>query len=231
MATVVGKTSEEVDRIVDALVSSVMLNPSGQLSITKGDGSVVNVGSVASDIVGATLESDGTLKLESRDGSVLTVGIVGTLDTRWPIGSIYFSVESANPSAKLGGGTWVQWGKGRMPIGVDPAQTEFDTVEETGGEKTHTLTTGELPSHDHGPGTLSTDNPGGHQHGINRRNASGTVGGAAMGAGTAASDMDSASAGGHTHDVTGGRTGAVGSGNAHQNMPPFITCYMWKRTA
>lgn len=230
MATVVGKTSDEVDRLVDALVSSVMLNPEGQLSITKGDGSVVNVGSVANDIVGATVVG-GVLKLETRDGNLLTVGTIGSLDTRWPVGSIYFSVDSANPTTKLGGGTWVAWGKGRMPIGVDPAQTEFDAVEETGGEKTHQLTVAELPSHDHAPGTLSTDNSGDHTHDINRRIAAGNVGGSAGGSGTGTVDVQTGPSGNHNHIVTSGKTAATGSGTAHQNMPPFITCYMWKRTA
>ena len=54
----------------------------------------------------------------------------------YPVGSIYMSVNNVNPST-LFGGTWVAWGAGRVPVGVDTAQTEFDTVEETGGSKNH----------------------------------------------------------------------------------------------
>lgn len=65
-------------------------------------------------------------------------------DLIYPIGSIYLSVNATNPS-KYFGGTWVAWGTGRAPVGVDTTQTEFSTVEKTGGSKdlqehTHTLT-------------------------------------------------------------------------------------------
>lgn len=55
-------------------------------------------------------------------------------DLIYPIGSIYLSVNATNPS-KYFGGTWVAWGTGRVPVGVDTTQTEFSTVEKTGGSK------------------------------------------------------------------------------------------------
>ena len=48
----------------------------------------------------------------------------------YPVGSIYMSVDSTNPAQIFGFGTWVAWGAGRVPVGVDTSQTEFDTVEE-----------------------------------------------------------------------------------------------------
>ena len=54
----------------------------------------------------------------------------------YPIGAIYLSVDSTNPS-KLFGGTWQQIAQGRTLVGVDTSQTEFNTVKKTGGEKTH----------------------------------------------------------------------------------------------
>ena len=56
------------------------------------------------------------------------------VDFMYPIGSIYISVNSTNPS-KWFGGTWAAWGTGRVPVGVDTSQTEFNTVEKTGGSK------------------------------------------------------------------------------------------------
>lgn len=56
------------------------------------------------------------------------------IDFIYPIGSIYLSVNETNPS-KYFGGTWVAWGTGRVPVGVDTTQTEFSTVEKTGGSK------------------------------------------------------------------------------------------------
>ncbi len=52
----------------------------------------------------------------------------------YPIGAIYLSVDSTNPS-KLFGGTWVGFGAGRCLVGVDTSQTEFNTAQKTGGNK------------------------------------------------------------------------------------------------
>lgn len=66
----------------------------------------------------------------------------------YPVGSIYLSVNSTNPSSYFGG-TWVAWGSGRVPIGVNTSDTSFNTVEKTGGNKTHAITSNEMPSHNH----------------------------------------------------------------------------------
>jgi len=57
-------------------------------------------------------------------------------DLIYPVGSIYMSVNSTNPSVMFGG-TWESWGSGKVPVGVNTEETEFNTVEKTGGEKTH----------------------------------------------------------------------------------------------
>jgi len=67
----------------------------------------------------------------------------------WPVGSVFTSVVSTNPNTLLGYGTWSAFGAGRVLVGLDSGQTEFDTVEETGGANTHTLVTGEMPAHGH----------------------------------------------------------------------------------
>ena len=64
----------------------------------------------------------------------------------WPIGSIYISVVNTNPSQWFGG-VWESFGSGRVLVGVDTSQTEFNTVLKTGGEKTHKLTINEMPKH------------------------------------------------------------------------------------
>lgn len=76
----------------------------------------------------------------------LTLAVLGAA---YPVGSIYFSTNSTNPATSLGFGTWSAFGAGRVPVGLDAGQTEFDTDEETGGSKTHTLTSSEMPSHTH----------------------------------------------------------------------------------
>lgn len=60
--------------------------------------------------------------------------MIMNVDFMYPIGSIYLSVKNTNPS-KWFGGTWVSWGTGRVPVGVDTTQTEFNAVEKTGGSK------------------------------------------------------------------------------------------------
>ena len=59
------------------------------------------------------------------------------------IGDLYFTTTPTNPSTVVGG-TWAAWGGGRTPVGVNTADTDFKTVEKTGGEKTHVLTEAEI---------------------------------------------------------------------------------------
>ena len=54
----------------------------------------------------------------------------------FPVGAIFISVDSTNPATSLGYGTWVAFGAGRVLVGLDSGDTDFDTVEETGGAKT-----------------------------------------------------------------------------------------------
>lgn len=127
-------------------------------------------------------------------------------DLIYPIGSIYLSVNETNPS-KYFGGTWVAWGTGRVPVGVDTAQNEFAIAEKTGGEKTHKLTIKEMPSHNH----LPTD---------------GHVVGASINGGNSVLPVYTY----HNYN-SGYTTGNTGDSQAHNNLQPYITCYMWKRTA
>jgi microcystin-dependent protein len=155
------------------------------------------------------------------------------LDLVYPVGAIYMSVNSTNPGT-LFGGTWVAWGTGRVPVGVDTSQTEFATVEKTGGNKTVTLTVDQMPKHNHGQDS--------HQHQINEVNG----------------DNNIIASGGYNNNgnqwganfIYGGQPGAwgftnvsnfytrwaqpyiweAGGGGAHNNLQPYITCYMWKRT-
>lgn len=127
------------------------------------------------------------------------------VDIVYPIGSIYMSVNNVNPST-LFGGTWAMWGSGRVPIGVNANDTDFNTAEKTGGEKTHKLTISEMPTHYHDFYYIT-----------------GTSGSLKTGTSTAIDNGSLATRGGSTEDV--------GGDTAHNNLQPYITCYMWKRTA
>lgn len=69
------------------------------------------------------------------------------VDLVYPIGSIYMTTSTVSP-AVLFGGTWERI-KGKCIVGVDEDDTDFSASSLTGGEKTHTLTTSEMPRHNH----------------------------------------------------------------------------------
>lgn len=66
-----------------------------------------------------------------------------------PVGHIRMETTNVNPATYLGFGTWQYWGQGRVPVGVDASDNDFNTVEKTGGEKKHTMTLAELVDHTH----------------------------------------------------------------------------------
>ena len=125
-------------------------------------------------------------------------------DMIYPIGSIYISTSSTNPSS-LFGGTWEPFAQGRTLIGVDTTDTDFDTVENIGGEKQHTLTINEMPSHNHGQSL----------------NDGGTLSGVA-GYDWKVTDTTRIYYGDDLAQYTGGN-------QAHNNLQPYITVYMWRR--
>lgn len=122
------------------------------------------------------------------------------------VGDIIFSTSDENPST-IYGGTWVAWGKGQVPVGVDTSDSDFNTVEKTGGEKEHTLTVDEMPSHTHAQYVTSDNVSGG---GIR---------------------VDYTKDGTSIPYLQGIDTGSSGGNQPHNNIQPYITCYMWKRTA
>jgi hypothetical protein len=128
-----------------------------------------------------------------------------TMSDVYPVGSIYINAtNSSNPGTLLGFGTWVAFGAGRVPVGIDASQTEFDTAEKVGGFKTHTLTIDEMPSHNH-------NQPEGISPAPN------------------ANDVDITGGNGRTID-SNILTDNTGGGSAHNNLQPYIVVYMWKRT-
>lgn len=153
----------------------------------------------------------------------------------YPVGSIYMSVNATNPSAYFGG-TWVAWGAGRVPVGINTSDSNFNTVEKTGGAAAVTLSATQIPSHTHAKGTLATASAGAHTHNLQNQkapwgtNASNRVLVDATSGYTAVTNKATTSAGAHSHTVSGS-TAATGGGGSHSNLQPYIVCYMWKRTA
>lgn len=171
----------------------------------------MNNGTVAGNLTAPTQSaSDNSTKVATTAYVTTAVAAVSKAVINghtYPVGSIYTSVVATNPATLLGVGTWTAFGAGKVMVGIDSGDTDFDTVEETGGAKTdsHTLTTSEIPSHTHQIRGRSTD-----------------------------SNVSAAHFSNGTTDAGGyGSTEATGGGGAHTHdiVQPYIVVYMWKRTA
>ena len=123
----------------------------------------------------------------------------------FPVGSVFIAVVGTNPNTLLGYGTWSAFAAGRVLVGLDAGDTDFDVAEETGGAKTHTLLEAEMPAHVHGELAPTSASSGALKYAIDT-NASGS-------------------------QASGLNTGSTGGGGAHNNLQPYITVYIWKRTA
>lgn len=143
----------------------------------------------------------------------------------YPIGSIYISVIDNDPQTMFGG-VWTRL-ENQFLLGA----SDIYEAGSMGGESSHTLTTNELPSHDH-KATVASN--GAHTHKIGTdKDTSYTYSGECWSVHNSSSGASylngyTNSAGSHTHSVTISSTGA---GKAHNNMPPYLAVYMWKRVA
>lgn len=139
--------------------------------------------------------------LQSNQLFFQTLGSNYILDNVYPVGSIYMSVNSTNPK-NLFGGTWEQI-QGKFLLGMDSSYP----AGSTGGEATHKLTQGEMPK---------------HNHPIYYPNGGGPDEGAALGFPEVGSK--------NTWWAVSCLTGVAGDNEAHNNMPPYLSVYIWKRT-
>jgi microcystin-dependent protein len=141
--------------------------------------------------------------------------------------------------------------KGQSIIAFDATDTDFNAVGKTGGEKTHTLSTAEMPLHNHSvdPPATSTGGAGGHSHSINDPGHnhlqdgesgysvganSGNVRGVFdnnQGTGWGFTGISINAVGDHSHllDIGAFSSGNAGSGNAHNNLQPFYVLKKFMR--
>ncbi len=149
------------------------------------------------------------------------------LELIYPVGSIYMTVDKDSDPAAFLGGTWERWGQGRVPVGVDENDTIFEKAENKGGEKQHTLTTSETPTHTHdisvkpdrsgyGGSIYITTEQGSYVKYLPTANSTNNRIGLEAGLGSPDSVVLMSN---------------IGGGKPHNNLQPYITCYMWKRTA
>ena len=131
-----------------------------------------------------------------------------TLDDVYPVGSIYFTASAVSPNTSIGG-SWIRYAEGKCFFGVDDNDTDF-ALETTGGVKEVVLTEAQMPSHSH---TLDDFVRAVQSNGAIYHNDFQKVP-KPIGITTLA----------NTTDATGG-------GQAHENLPPYIAIYIWKRTS
>lgn len=190
-----------------------------------------------------------------------TAYVRSVLQLLYPVGSIYMNAtNSTNPSTLLGFGTWVAFGAGRVPVGYDAGDGLFNAAEKIGGSKNaivvahaHTYSgsanTGtESADHAHYV-NINTNSNGNHSH-VTPTIFSNTTGATGGGVGVVSSiswSNSTGAAGNHNHNVSGwtggisanhthgfswsGTTSTNGSDGTNANLQPYITVFMWKRTA
>ena len=206
----------EIDGTTIALTSGdLTVDVAGNISLDADGGDVLLKD--AGTTYGSLTNTSGNLIIKSGTTTAITfsganVTFAGTISdsngniaqAAYPVGSVFIAVVSTNPSSLLGFGTWAAFGTGRMLIGIDSSDSDFNAVEETGGAKTHTIAQTNLPDVN-----LNTTKSFKTEEGADNRGSSSGSGGAYE---TAVIPLG-------------------GDGTAINHMPPFIAVYMWKRTA
>ena len=239
-----GLVIESVDNIIIKPANKFFVNTEltdsttdfvGRSSLTPGSFQLnVWQSNKGSNIINASVGIEGNieegLNLEATGGKydfleAIRFNNISLLDWIYPVGSIYMSAKEGNP-ALLFGGTWVAWGAGRVPVGFNGSDGNFNSSEKTGGSKTINIQ---------------------HNHGLSNARA-------AVGRADSSLSTMSYTSGGNPHNVYFDREfsyyGGISGGSKHATdtsliygntnnggstaasvLQPYIVCYMWKRTA
>jgi microcystin-dependent protein len=194
---------------------------------------------------------------DAPDGGFLAELWKSLMAFQFPVGEIYMTRRTGNPTLWLGFGTWERYGAGRTLVSLDPLDASFSTLDQTGGSKTHVLTLNEMPVHSHvaDPPQTTTALAGAHSHGlwsVTAQTGTGDKNYSLTSANTSvAGDQFAGSSargfvatngsgqqlvsteGSHTHviDIAPFTTGNAGGGQAHNNLQPYIVVNVWRRTA
>lgn len=239
-------TNGLIARTGSGTVSARTLTASGNgISVSNGDGVSGNPTVSLSIGTGATQVAAGDhthSDLGAPVGSIM-IWAGSSAPSGWLLcdGTAYSTTTYAALYAVIGttygsgtGTFYVPNLKGRIPVGLDATQTQFDTRGETGGEKTHTITTAEMPAHTHSvdPPSTATSSDGAHTHSYsdyynsseNSDDANDRVVGSDA---TTYSNRTTGSSGAHTHtlDVSSFSSGSTGSGTAMNVLQPYIVLY------
>ena len=146
--------------------------------------------------------------LTTTINDAISTAIVNNNKATHPLHSVLISFNNVNPGTYITGTTWELTAQGKTLIGVDTEDTDFNTAKKTGGSKTHTMTVQELVAHTHTQ--VITNGTGGSVNGRADYVEDGT-------------NMNTY--------PQGCNTGSTGGGQAFSIMQPYITVYIWERTA
>ena len=193
----------------------------GTNAVVMGDADAHNIGggggggTITAEPVGQGQYEEPLIQIANGGtGARTAAGAILSLSV-YPVGSIYMSVNSTDPSL-LFGGTWE-----RIQDTFLLAAGSTYTAGDTGGEATHTLTTDEMPSHRHFQQYQSdTSYVGIH---VKNYNTGGSIQGVQPANGTRRNNIMA--------PAVRVETVATGGGEAHNNMPPYIAVYVWKRVS
>lgn len=178
------------------------------------------------DLVSPTFTGTPLAPTPALSAGGTTVATVAAIQALYPVGSIYINASvTTNPATLLGFGTWVAFGAGRVMVGLNGSDPLFDALEETGGSKDAIVV-----SHNHTASSTSTVTDPGHVH-VNASYGSGNSSTNGGGGGVYQTQVTTASALTGVTVATSTTVNSTGSSGTNDNLQPYITVAMWKRTA
>lgn len=158
---------------------------------------------------GITVDASGNVTLNTTViNNLINTAITAYAQKEHPIGDVLITYNNVNPGTRLGFGTWVLFAQGKTLIGVDTTDNDFKTPGKTGGEKAHKLTVDELPK---------------HQPSVNLKYETANA--------AAGTDINWALCEPRWGSNPDFKTAPIGNDQPHNNLPPYICVYFWRRTA
>jgi hypothetical protein len=221
-------TADDHLRLIKSAIKATFPNINGPMTLSQSQiAPLASPGFTGTPTAPTAAPNTNTTQLSTT--AFVQAAIAAAAQGLYPVGSIYINATNAtNPATLLGFGTWVAFGAGRVPVGFNGSDPLFDTAEETGGSKDAIVV-----SHTHTATSSSAVTDPGHTHTANIVNeilAGGgfsTVRPVAPGSGTIG--MTTSTTG--ISVATSTTIASTGSSGTNANLQPYITVYMWKRTA
>ena len=216
-------TAEEIAEQTAISTINAQKNQANGIAGLDGSGKLIQM--PTAEEVGAAPTSR-TINGKALTGNItLTVEDIGTSAiflASHPVGSLFETTVSTNPGT-LYGGTWAAWGGGRVPVGVNTADNDFNTVEKTGGKKTerHEFKVGYKG---YFGATVGDDENMVQAY----RYSTSSYGTYAYEGSTQAGVNAGIQASANTRDVA--QASSTGDTSETSIVQPYITCYIWKRT-